>query len=99
MIHQEAATKFHGERVILLRQPDLTQFADTELKVVDQVIQWLWGKTAKEVSDLSHEEMGWKMVDDGEDIPYSAALLARKAPLTDKIRQQAAELARQRQVG
>lgn len=90
---------FPLDRLIPLRPPDASVFTEDELKVVEQVVQWLWGKTAKEVSDLSHEERGWKMVEVGEDIPYSAALLARKAPLTDKIREKAAELARQYQVG
>ncbi|MFA5885459.1 MAG: Panacea domain-containing protein [Acidimicrobiia bacterium] len=32
--------------------------------------------TAKHVSDLSHAEPGWLLVDDGETIPYEAALIA-----------------------
>jgi len=78
------------DRLVPLRRPDLEAFSNDELKVVDQVIKWLWGKTAKEVSELSHEEMGWKVVEEGEDIPYSAALLARDAPLTEQIRRHAA---------
>jgi hypothetical protein len=33
------------------------------------------GLTARQVSDLSHEEAGWRLINSGETIPYEAALV------------------------
>jgi hypothetical protein len=37
---------------------------------------------AKQVSDLSHAEPGWELVEEGETIPYEAALIAPREILT-----------------
>ena len=84
------------DRLRPLRGARLDLFEQDELCDVDEVVQWLWGKTAGEVSALSHDEMGWKMVDEGDDIPYSAALLAKAAPATESIRAHARLLAERR---
>ncbi len=60
--------------------------------VVKQVVDELRTHTASGVSAISHEEMGWRMVDEGETIPFEAAYL-RKPVLTDAIRSHAAGLA------
>jgi hypothetical protein len=75
------------------RPADTSRFTDDELKHVEQAVAALWGKTAAESSELSHKEMGWRMVDVGEAIPYEAALLARQAPVTDAMRRRAVQLA------
>jgi Protein of unknown function (DUF4065) len=79
-------------RLVPKRPAAVNRFTQNELRVTDQVITALWGKTAKEVSDLSHEEMGWRMVEDGEDIPLPSAFLAKRAVSTDKTRARAREL-------
>lgn len=75
------------------RPADTSRFTDEELKHVEQAVNALWGKTATEASELSHREMGWRMVDDGETIPYEAALLAREVEVTDAMRTRAEHLA------
>ena len=41
----------------------------------------LEGLNARQVSDLSHAEAGWRLVQDGDEIPYEAALVgARQVP-------------------
>jgi hypothetical protein len=63
-------------RLIALDQANLTVFSKDELQQVDAVIENLHGKTAAEVSQLSHEEcLAWEIAEDGEDIPYEAAFL------------------------
>lgn len=84
---------YRMDRLRPLREARVELFEADELRDVDEVIRWLWGKTAREVSALSHDEMGWKMVDEGDDIPYSAALLARSAPATEAVREHARRLA------
>jgi hypothetical protein len=82
-------------RLVPERAADKSKFAASELRIVDQVVQALWGKTASDVSATSQLEMGWKLVAEGEDIPFSTAFLAKRAVLTDDIRRQGAELAQQ----
>lgn len=48
---------------------------------IDQVFDDLDGLNVRQVSDLSHEEPGWRLVNDGDVIPYEAALVgARQVP-------------------
>ncbi len=46
-----------------------------------------------EASELSHRELGWRMVEMGEDIPYEAAYLAPSAEPTEAIIRHAQTLA------
>ena len=55
------------------KKPDLSIFKESELILVDEVIQFLWGKSATEVSDFSHREPGWVVCNIGEVIPYETA--------------------------
>jgi hypothetical protein len=86
-------------RIVPQRPPNLRLFSRDELRIVDQVITAVWGKTAAEVSEMSHGEMGWKMVDEGEDIPLSSAFLAKRSVATDSIREHGRELAEKLGVG
>jgi hypothetical protein len=81
------------DRLKPLRAPDTSRFSDDELRHVEQAVAALWGSTAAEASDLSHQEMGWRMVEEGETIPYEAALLARQVRVTDAMRRRAEHLA------
>jgi hypothetical protein len=80
-------------RLIPRREPDSDALSKDEMDTVDQVIHALWGKTGAQVSDVSHRELGWQMVDEGEDIPLSTAYLPRKAVMSEAARQRARELA------
>jgi hypothetical protein len=62
-------------RLIPLRPADSSLFAAEELKSIDDVLEQLAGMTGTQVSELSHEEPGWKLTRDGETIPYSTAFL------------------------
>ena len=48
-------------------------FTESEKEVIIEVLGFLKPMTAKEVSDLSHEEVGWILAQDGETIPYETA--------------------------
>lgn len=52
---------------------DLTDFTETEMEIVDEVIELLKDKTVKEISDLSHKEMGWKKTDRFKRISFEFA--------------------------
>ena len=59
-----------------------------EKEVIIEVLDFLKPMTAKEVSDLSHEEVGWILAQDGETIPYETAWIP---PVSDVDAQMMAE--------
>jgi len=81
-------------RLVPLREADTGIFNLDELRIVDQVLKALWGLTATQVSERSHEEKGWQMVDVGETIPYSSAFLSPRFQPTEAKKEHAAELSR-----
>src|SRR5262249_51620276 len=60
-------------------------FSADELAVVDDVIDELWAYTAKQVSDMSHETMAWRLTDDYDEIPYGTALLSHNEPTPEDL--------------
>ncbi len=90
-------TEFLGrqlQRVVPDRLADLSVFSAEEIATIDQVLTDLEGMTATQVSDLSHEEPGWRLVDEGETIPYEAALVGAvqvSTPTTRRLQEMAAQ--------
>lgn len=75
--------KFVQHRITPMRPAKKETFGVTELSLVDDVINGLLGRTAIEVSELSHElSIGWQLTQNKETIPYSSVFLT-KDPLTD----------------
>lgn len=77
--------KGEQHRLVAVRAADLRAFTADEIVIVDRVIQWLWGKSAEEVSGLSHLEVGWSLTRNGEDIPYESALIDPSPPSADAL--------------
>jgi len=78
---------YHGreqQRVTALRPPDLSVFDAAELAVVNETIKQLWGRSGKEVSDLSHDFLGWRIAEDREVIPYEMALVDQSSPTEEE---------------
>ncbi len=69
-------------------------FSVDERQVVDQVIQFFWGKSAREVSDYSHREPGWLAAGDREQIPYETAGLSPE-PIDQEAEEYALRLAQE----
>ena len=65
---------------LALREPDLKVFTAQEIAIVTEVIEALWNKNASEVSELSHQFLGWKAARLGEEIPYDIALIQLRKP-------------------
>ena len=63
------------QRIVPLREPDLSVFQPAEIALVDRVIRALWPKTAKGVSNLSHGK-AWEVAADRAPIPYEAVFLS-----------------------
>ncbi len=45
-------------------KPDMSVFSREEAAIIERVCQELGGKTAKELSDMSHEEPAWARADE-----------------------------------
>jgi hypothetical protein len=79
-------------RLVPLREPDVHLLQDTEIELLDQAIAAMRGRTGRDVSEASHLEPGWEMVDDNETIPYEAAFL-RPPVVTPQVKRRIVELA------
>jgi len=73
-----AERDYHGytqKQIFARRDANLQEFSADEIALVTELIEEYWGKTATQLSDLSHEFRGWQLAEDGEDIPYEVALI------------------------
>ena len=57
------------------RAPNLSMFSAEEISIVDHCICRFILKPASDVSEESHEFIGWELADTEETIPYSSAYL------------------------
>jgi Protein of unknown function (DUF4065) len=81
------------DRLMPSRSANMTKFTASEIQTVDQVVAALRGKTGQEVSDLSHRDKSWQLVEMYEDMPFSTAYLAANTVVTEASRRHAEELA------
>ena len=72
--------------------PDLELFGPGELEIVDSVIDFFEGKTAREVSDFSHREPGWVIASGREVIPYETAWLSSE-PISQETEEEGIKFA------
>lgn len=63
------------QRLLPRRGADLSVFTEEELASVDDVLEQLGGMTGAQVSDLSHQEPGWRLTEIAETIPFATAFL------------------------
>lgn len=94
LVEEVTAFGYVQDRFRPLREPRLEVFSDEEIDTIEKVAGQLRGLTAAQVSALSHEELGWQMVDDGETIPYSSAYL-RQPEITPAVREHARRLVKE----
>lgn len=79
MIHdgqiEEIKTKFFNKeqtKYIPVTEPDLSIFTGQELKHLDDEIERLGHKTAKELSEYSHKDVPWIVSGEGQEIKYES---------------------------
>ena len=80
-LQQHRYFNFVQQRIVPLREPDTSVFHDREIDIIDEVIQDLWGMNGAQVSDLSHQEIGWKVTEEYDTIPFRTAWISAQ-PLT-----------------
>jgi hypothetical protein len=93
-LREEEFLGHQQHRLVPRREADLTVFTLDELDTIDRFLADLDGLNARQVSDLSHEQAGWRLVDFGDDIPYEAALVGAhqvSTPTSQRLEREAAE--------
>jgi hypothetical protein len=82
-----ARSVFDHEQSVLVarRQPRLEVFSGPEVALVHAVIDALRGRGARDVSELSHHEVGWQVAAIGDEIPYQAIFLDDREPTEEDI--------------
>lgn len=87
---------FHGyvqHKIVPAREAKIDElFKPRHISMVDSVIQVLWGKTATEVSDMSHTR-AWRIAKKNGMIPYQAIFISDE-PVNDYDISRARELSR-----
>jgi uncharacterized phage-associated protein len=89
------ADEKYQDRTVALRPPNMGRFTQDEIEHINDVINKLWNLDADDVSALSHEEVGWKVMRYRETIPYGIAFFSNP-PLTEEEKVRAREIARSR---
>jgi hypothetical protein len=72
------------QKLIPLRQPDLSIFSAEEVDDVQHVIRELRPFDATDVSAFSHQFIGWQLAREKEEIPYSTVALGEPRPPTQE---------------
>jgi hypothetical protein len=80
VVRPQAYGPWQQKRPIALRDADLGAFSGEEIAMIDSVIAAFWGKSATEVSAISHRFEGWEYAKDRETIPYATALTSEREP-------------------
>lgn len=82
--HVETAHRFGYAqgRLVAEQSADTSVFTADELELIEEVIDSLWHLTGAAVSEMSHQELGWQLAEDGDTIPYHTVFLDH-GPLTD----------------
>jgi uncharacterized phage-associated protein len=78
---------FNGvqERIVPIKHPDLAAFSDDEIAIIDQVVEFFWFYNATQISDFSHMELGWRVTEDRQTIPYETAWISPEPLSAEQI--------------
>jgi hypothetical protein len=84
-----------SDKLIALREPDLSVFKSYEIVVIDVVIDEMKRLNSTEASELSHRFIPcWEMAKLKEEIPYYVVLVSAEGDLTKEERKHGLSLAR-----
>jgi hypothetical protein len=68
------------------RTADLTQFSRLERQLLEEVVSRFWDDNATDISDLSHNFIGWLLTDLNETISYSTVLIGKREPTAGEVK-------------
>jgi hypothetical protein len=70
--------QYDQKQVVALREADLSLFSAAEIAIVDDFIFRFWDTNAREISDLTHQQPGWRLAEMGDVIPYETVVLPER---------------------
>lgn len=71
LVEADATYHSYGQRKpVAIRAADIGMFSAEQIDLARAIVERWKGRTAKEMSDLSHEFVGWRLTQPGEEIPY-----------------------------
>lgn len=73
--------EFVRQRVVALREPNISSIPSEKIATLTQVIGWSCGDgspSARLLSSFSHDFIGWDVTEMGEEIPYQTIFLENK---------------------
>jgi len=79
------------KRPIALREAELTHFTADQIATVDFIVREFRNTSAAEISELSHQFLGWQAASEGETIPYFTGRAIQRE-LTEQEQQWAEEI-------
>lgn len=69
---------YYGKKlshITAISDPDMSGFSEDELAVIEGAIRRYGHESASHLSDISHHEIGWRLADMHEPIPYATVFL------------------------
>ena len=69
----EFSEQIIGEEFVSLKEPDLSLFSDSELKILSTVKEYFKDFNSKKITDFSHDEKAYKETAPGDKISYEHA--------------------------
>jgi len=63
---------YHQKKYLPLREPDISKLSTREQAIIDGVLRRLSDKTAKDISEYSHNDVPWMTTEDGKIIDYES---------------------------
>lgn len=67
---------FEQHRIFALRDANLDMFTAQEIDLVNRLIARYWDVNGNDISEESHQFVGWKYAEAGDSIPYEVALVS-----------------------
>jgi uncharacterized phage-associated protein len=74
---------FKKKDYIAVKSQAATPLSNSEINLLNEVIDFVCARTAKEISELSHD-IAWRLADIGERIPYAAVLGMEPVAITQE---------------
>lgn len=68
------------------READVELFSDREMDLVDEIVDRYRTWTSKQLVELAHDFMGWKVKELGEPVPYYSVYMPETGPNEEDIR-------------
>lgn len=64
--------KYEQKKYLALKRPNLDKFSAREIEHIDDVLARLADKNAKEIENYSHEDVPWKVAENGQPLSYES---------------------------